>query len=898
VTQQTDRLNTALAGRYAIEREIGRGGMATVYLARDLKHSRNIALKVLNPELGAVLGVERFLAEIKVTANLQHPNLLPLFDSGEAGGLLFYVMPYVEGESLRARLDREKQLPVDEAVRIAVAIGSALEYAHAQGVIHRDLKPENILMQAGQPVIADFGIALAVSNAGGARVTQTGLSLGTPQYMSPEQASGDRAIDARTDIYSLGAITYEMLTGEPPHVGTTAQAIIAKLMTEEPRPLTLLRKSVPESVDDAVQRALEKWPADRWTTARAFIDAMRASSSGTGARSRAATGARGARSSLGAKLLTGASFALAAVAAIGWWTAARRHDDDAPVRFALGLPTGFRIGAFVAGVGSNFAISPDGRYIVYVGNAPGQAQALYMRGIDELDGHALRNTDVGFLPFFSPDGKKLGFFTSEPKLMDLASGTVTPLATSDVGRGGVPSAAFADNDHVVFETLKGLELVKVGAAESRVIQPFNDAALGSRPRNPYATADGKTLLFVYGALTEEPKLAAIRLDGSGKAHALGVNGVAVAGIIDGYLVFVTAQGTVQIAPFDVGTATVRGPSVQVIDKVRAGSGGAQIALSRTGTLLYQAGDVESQVVVSDLRGASQPLLKDTRDYTGVRLSPDGKKIALAIGNGGANDIYTFDFASKTQSKVSTIGGDRPEWSADGARVLFRAGTSGSGGATVTGSGGRWALWWQKVDGSGTAERVVQRTEGDVWEGVTTPDGKSIIVRTGTVNNAKLWVRGISGDTALTPFHASSTSESAMRVSPDGRWMAYNSRVGDTREVFVLSMRDPNGARTQISDGGGDTPVWSRDGRRLFYTLGQKIFMATVSPGTNGMLTVTDRKELFETDASLVTGHAGFDVMPDGEHLVLMKPLSGGTQVIVVHDWRAEMHALLNARSAK
>src|SRR5678815_50233 len=214
------QLNTALLGRYAIEREIGAGGMATVYLAQDLKHRRKVALKVLDPELGAVLGVERFLAEIQVTANLQHPNLLPLFDSGEASGLLFYVMPFVEGESLRARLDREKQLPVDEAVRIAVAVANALDYAHQHGVIHRDLKPGNILIQSGQPVIADFGIALAVTNAGGHRITQSGLALGTPQYMSPEQATGERTVDGRTDIYSLGAVTYEMLTGDPPHVGT------------------------------------------------------------------------------------------------------------------------------------------------------------------------------------------------------------------------------------------------------------------------------------------------------------------------------------------------------------------------------------------------------------------------------------------------------------------------------------------------------------------------------------------------------------------------------------------------------------------------------------------------------------------------------------------------------
>ena len=254
------KLRTALVERYEIEREIGAGGMATVYLARDQRHDRHVALKVLNPELGAVLGVERFLAEIKVTANLQHPNLLPLFDSGEAEGLLFYVMPFVEGESLRARLDREKQLPIDEAIRIAVAVANALDYAHSHHVIHRDLKPENILLQAGQPVVADFGIALAVSKAGGTRVTQTGLSLGTPQYMSPEQATGDRVIDGRTDIYSLGALTYEMLTGEPPHIGNTSQAIIARLLTDRPRSVRASRPAVSEQVDATVAHALENFP--------------------------------------------------------------------------------------------------------------------------------------------------------------------------------------------------------------------------------------------------------------------------------------------------------------------------------------------------------------------------------------------------------------------------------------------------------------------------------------------------------------------------------------------------------------------------------------------------------------------------------------------------------------
>ena len=222
MTSQTDRLNTALAGRYRIERELGAGGMATVYLARDLKHDRNVALKVLRPELAAVIGAERFLTEIKTTANLQHPHILPLFDSGTADGQLFYVMPYVEGETLRGRLERETQLPVGDAVRLATEIANALEYAHKHGVVHRDIKPENILLQDGSALVADFGIALAVQQAGGERMTATGMSLGTPQYMSPEQAMGQKGVDARSDIYALGAITYEMLIGEPPFTGPSA----------------------------------------------------------------------------------------------------------------------------------------------------------------------------------------------------------------------------------------------------------------------------------------------------------------------------------------------------------------------------------------------------------------------------------------------------------------------------------------------------------------------------------------------------------------------------------------------------------------------------------------------------------------------------------------------------
>ncbi len=270
----TVRLTTALGDRYRIERELGAGGMATVYLAHDVKHGRDVALKVLRPELAAVLGAERFLNEVCITAQLDHPHILTLIDSGADDTFLWYVLPYVRGESLRTKLTREKQLGLSEALAITKQIAAALDYAHRHGVIHRDIKPENILLFEGEAMLADFGIALAVKEAGGNRLTETGLSLGTPQYMSPEQATGDRQLDARSDVYSLGAVLYEMLAGEPPVTGPTAQAMIAKLMTERPTRLRVVRDTVPEGIENAVAQALAKTPADRFASAADLAEAL------------------------------------------------------------------------------------------------------------------------------------------------------------------------------------------------------------------------------------------------------------------------------------------------------------------------------------------------------------------------------------------------------------------------------------------------------------------------------------------------------------------------------------------------------------------------------------------------------------------------------------------------
>ncbi|MDZ4259998.1 MAG: protein kinase [Gemmatimonadales bacterium] len=393
-----ERLRTSLADRYRLERELGAGGMATVYLAHDLKHERDVAIKVLHPDLGAALGAERFLAEIKITARLDHPHILTLIDSGAADGLLYYVLPYVRGETLRARLQRERQLDIDESIAITRDIASALEYAHRQGVVHRDIKPENIIFLEGEPMLADFGIALAVKEAGGDRLTQTGLSLGTPQYMSPEQATGERALDARSDVYSLAAVLYEMLTGDPPVTGATAQAMIAKLMTERPTRIRVVRDAVPEPVDTAVFRALAKIPADRFSGAREFADALDAGMRPGLSVPAAAPAAAGRQ-----RMVIVAALAVALVAMVAMVIRGRTDTPAAPPPVAL--EPGRQV-SFVGDVGK-FTLAPDDRTVAYL--TPDRARVVLF----DLDGggtQTLYTAPEGTATddlHWSPDGARL-----------------------------------------------------------------------------------------------------------------------------------------------------------------------------------------------------------------------------------------------------------------------------------------------------------------------------------------------------------------------------------------------------------------------------------------------------------------------------------------------------------
>jgi serine/threonine-protein kinase len=462
-------LTASLADRYRIERELGAGGMATVYLAHDARHDRNVAIKVLRPELAAVIGAERFLREIKTIATLQHPHILGLIDSGEVTGTAYYVMPFVEGESLRDRLNREKQLPIADAVRIAAEVASALDYAHRHGVIHRDIKPENILLHDGSALVADFGIALAVSSAGGTRMTETGMSLGTPHYMSPEQTMGEREITARSDIYALGCVTYEMLAGEPPFTGPTAQAIVAKMMTEEPRSLTLQRSTVPPLVDDAVLTALAKLPADRFARAAEFGSALKdetASRRPTPRRPRPDD-----RRSAVRWLVPGVGLvvALIGLSTWGWLRPIKNSHATDPIRLDVVLPDSAPIefvGEATIGVGQTaLALSPDGRSLVYVGGGTARPR-LYVRPLDRFEARPLPGTEGAFSPFFSPDAAWIGFFAdNQLKKVPSSGGPVTTLAEAAWTTGGAWSA----QGSIDFLTSSGNELFRIPADGGRPV---------------------------------------------------------------------------------------------------------------------------------------------------------------------------------------------------------------------------------------------------------------------------------------------------------------------------------------------------------------------------------------------------------------------------------------------
>ena len=853
----TARLGAALADRYRIERELGQGGMAVVYLAEDVRHHRKVAVKVLHPELSAVLGTDRFLKEIELTAGLQHPHILPLFDSGTAGGLLYYVMPYVAGESLRARLAREKQLPVADALRIADEVAGALDYAHRHGVVHRDIKPENILLHDGRALVADFGIALAVQQAGGSRMTQTGMSLGTPQYMSPEQAMGEREITPRSDIYALGCITYEMLAGEPPFTGATAQAIVARVLTETPRPLQAQRHTIPEHVDRVVIQALEKLPADRFGSAAEFAAGLRDATAGGASVRHSSRSPVVTRSALPQVLLAplGVMLLLTSGLAVWGWLRGPNGPVRPVVRYSLATPPAARLLDFA---GPSVAVAPDGSRLAYPAGLQARANQLYLWGLDGGTPTPIAGTENATWPTFSPDGQSIAFLSGGQLRWAQVGGGGSTAIGEPMGLANFRGLTWTAKDEIVYATSGWVRRISIQGGPSRAI-PLRET--GTNPLHPDALPGGEAVVVtLFNRTTSE--LGVLRLE-TGEVIRLGQLGVGPRYVEPGFLVFTNSEGTLLAVPFDARRFRITGPPRTIAQPVLlSGFGLGKLGVSRNGTIAYLEGGAPTErgLMRVDRRGMNTPLPAPNRAYWGPRLSPDGRRIAVAIGPHPNTpiDIWVYDLELGTLSRVTTDStATNPEWAADGRRILYRR--AADSGTHVM------AVPW---DGSMPAE-TLYTTTFDLWEAIGTRSGDTLITRElrAASDDRDLLLVALRPSGRALPWAAGPRIQAEPALSPDGKWLAYSSEESGTWEVYVRAFPGP-GPRYQISVGGGTSPRWNPRGGELFL-LSADSLVAVPLRSSGAALEQGRGRALFAFRYLVSNFHAPYDVGPGGSWFVVV-----------------------------
>jgi serine/threonine-protein kinase len=887
-----DRINAALTGRYSIERELGEGGMANVYLADDLKHERKVALKVLKPELSAVVGSDRFLAEIKTTANLQHPHILPLFDSGEADGLLFFVMPYIEGETLRERIDREKQLPIDEALGIATAVANALQTAHEAGVVHRDIKPGNILMSRGEPLVADFGIALAVGSAGGSRLTETGLSVGTPYYMSPEQATGDQAIGPAADTYALACVLYEMLVGEPPYPGNTAQAVLGKIIQGVPVSATAVRKSIPAHVDGAIRKALERLPADRFTGAHSFAKALADPGFRHGGDAAGAAGEGSARW----KRIGQAGIAAAAVfAVLAGWLALKPAPPASIARYNVGLPADHNPSR---AYGDNLAISPDGSAIVYAGVGP-QGSQLWIKRRDQLEPSVINGTEGAYSPAFSPDGQRVAFLTgSGVSILKVVSlGGEPPLTVLDEGLAGNDVAWGPDGYLYTDAGTFGIGRVPATGGELEILTELN-SELGESFHEWYdVLPNGKGILYTaaYTPTSDAEEYTVNVLDLETRETKVLLQGVFARYAASGHLVYVAADGTLLAAPFDADRLELTGAAVALSEGVGVGPfASADLSIGADGTLVYMAGAAStglSRVVWVDREGEVTPVQESWEFDPGqpevaLALSPDDRRLAVKINTEAGEDIWIKQLDDGPLSRLTFDEGldRRPRWSADGRHIVFTS-------DRLQGEN-HYDLWIQSADGTGSPELLLD-LEASVLEVQRTPDESAFVLRLGGLSgstNVRDLVNLMEGETETTPLAAEPYDEKSVSLSPSGRWMAYESTETGRDEIYVRPYPNADEGKWQVSTGGGINPKWAHSEDEIFYVSSEGEMMSVEIRTEGGTFSLGQRRTLFSVfDRILDSGanYTSWDVASDDSRFIMVQHGAGdpdGAALVMVQNF--------------
>ncbi|MFI5311164.1 MAG: protein kinase [Gemmatimonadales bacterium] len=867
MTQQTERLNAALAGRYRIERHVGEGGMATVYLCEDLKHDRKVALKLLKPELAAVLGAERFVQEIKTTAALQHPHILPLFDSGVADGFLFYVMPFIDGETLRAKLDRETQLGVDEAVRIAREAADALDYAHQRGIVHRDIKPENILLHGGHALIADFGIALAVSAAAGGRMTETGLSLGTPHYMSPEQATAEKEITPRSDIYSLGSVLYEMLTGNPPHVGSSAQQIIMRIITDPVRPVSDVRKAVPANVAAAVIRSLEKLPADRFESAKAFGDAL----GNPAFHTLAGAGAHAPAAPRRSRVMGAAGWAVAAIMALaaGWqWRQRRAEVEPEQPTVRATLPVRFA-SSNVAGL-TPLAISANGSLIAYRGTDSAGAIGLFYRALGTSTETRINDLPTAGTPFFAMDGSGLGYTVRGMMRVQTLEGGGTRDLIAIAGAGGITAAWGADGYITI---ANGRALIRVratgGKPDTVLVSPE-----GERLLQPSLSPDGRTVFCarLEGSAFRAASLVALRLD-TRKVIPLGIIGFHPVLVGEHTLTYATAEGTLYAVSFNLGALKAGTDSRVLAQGISLNINGIpRVAVApRTGTAVFLAGSGarERELALLDRGGRARVVVPESRAFRYPRFSPDGQRIA--VGTGGSSgpfsgDVWIATLATGGLLRVTTDTiSYHPEWEADGRHLLVIKGQP----PAVPG-----AVYRVAADGTSPATRVVARPH-PVFEAIPLAGGRGVIFREDAdALNRDIYATAPDSGAAPVPLAATRFDEKGIALAPDGKWFAYTSNESGANEVYIRRVA-PESPRWAVSRGGGNEPRWSKSGE-VFFRRGDSVYVSRVVLGAEPQ--VAAPAVLFGARFDATTFEPMWDVSPDGTRFVVTRAKPGADDV--------------------
>jgi hypothetical protein len=913
-------------GPYEVTAYIGAGGMGVVYRARDAKLGRDVALKIL-PEafVGDPDRVARFEREAQVVAALNHPNIAIIHGFQESDGVRALVLELVEGETLTDVIARGP-LAVNEALAIARQIADALEAAHDKGIVHRDLKPDNVkVTPSGTIKVLDFGLAKMLepdpartpSYAGtmsptiSLHATYGGLILGTPAYMSPEQARG-KLVDRRADIWAFGCVLFEMLTSRKTFdPGETISDAVAQILTSEPE-WSALPADTPAHAQTLLRRCLQKDPQKRLPhigLVRLELDeGAQPGVASAPVRLKPDTTSPATVARKRALLVAGALAAVALGAAFTWLMMRTPSAVPRQTRFSVAAVRPISGNAFFR----NIAISPDGTQFVYASALGAQENQLFVRRFDRLEAQVMRGITSAGSPFFSPDSRSIGFFapaTQELKKVSIEGGPAIPLCRF---QGTPRGAAWATDDTIVFATndpVTGLFNVSAGGGDPRVLTKPDPQKGEQDHLFPSMLPGNRAVLFTIapvGGLVDNSQVAVLDLT-TGETKTL-IRGGSNAMYVDtGHLVY-ASLGSLRAVRFDLDRLTVLSDPVAVVDQVRTlNSGAAQFDVSRSGTLVFMPGDgggvasVPRSLVWVDRSGREQPIAAPGRSYAFPRLSPDGKRVALDIRD-QANDIWIWDLERETLTKLTTNPGVDawPVWTPNGARIVF---VSSRDGIAPN-------LFWQRADFTGTAERLSTSTNSQNPTSIS-PDGKNLLVQEVIPGNnndlnligmdALLTGKPADGKLETRPLLHTPAAESAGEISPDGRWLAYYSNSSGTNEVYVRAFPNVDGGGLfPISTAGGTRPAWSRNGRELFY-LDLNGAMWVVPVRTTPAFSAGKPTKLF--DASWWSAQSGrtYDVTADGQRFLAIKdPSSDGadaaTQTFsVVLNWQEELKRLVPTR---